>query len=325
MVYYMNEEAYVREFGFRRFKGYRRGRIYRLGVIVWFNMIHQWRRSRVFKALIGLIIFMLIISNLFLLVRKDSLLQTKSAFEIFEDHLWTTIRNFIRFQVMIASPDDTNLIFDTGYSMVMIIGFSMMGSGLISDDKKYQVMEIYKSKIAREDYLIAKLGALIVFGNLFLTLPCILEWLLLIIGIGGINFFESIPILVKIIIITEIITLVLSSFMLAFSSLTTRRLYAGLLGFMFFLALSIVVQSFTGQITTFKPIMYLDLFTVLSVLSFVIAGENEVIYYSSSVEEGIILDLTGIAGLLVIPTILFFIGLGLLICCIQIIYRDSGN
>ncbi len=321
----MSDEAYVRKFQFRPFEGTYRGRIWRIWTVAWFNMAHQWHRSRAFKILIVFTIFILIIPNMFLFVGIDAQLETKTANEILEDHLWGTVRDFARFQVMITSPDETDPTFDTGFSIIMLIGVIMMGAGLISDDLKYKVSEIYDSKIDRSEYLLGKFGSLLIFGNLFYTFPCVVEWGLLIVGIGGaVDIITSLSVLFGVIVFTEILTLVLSSFVLVFSSLTQRRLYAGLFAFMFFLSSTIVVQALTVQTEVFTPIMYLDFYTVLSVFSFILAGETSVIYYSSS-PEGIILDLTGLAGTLVIPSLVLFIVGGLLISSFRVIWWNSQN
>lgn len=319
------EEAYVQTFKFRPYKGTRKGRIGRVWEIAWFNMAHQWHRSRVLKVLIGITIFILIIPNMFLFVGTDTLLETKTANEILEDHLWRTIRNFVRFQVLISSPEETDPTFDTGYSILMLISAIMMGAGLISDDIKNKMSEVYYSKIDRVEYLFGKYGSLIIFGNLFYTLPCVIEWGLLIVGIRGVDVLLALPVLFNVILFTEVLTFVLTSIILAFSSLTQRRLYAGLLGFMFFLAMNILIQSLTTQVGNFVPIMYLDVFTALSVFSFMLVGETTVLYISSDIESRIILDLTGLAGSMAIPTIVAFFGGGMLICLFQVMWRHSRS
>ena len=316
----MSDEAYVRKFHFRTFEGSYRGRIWRIWTVAWFNMVHQWHRSRVFKILIVFTIFILIIPNMFLFAGLNAQLETKIANEILKDHLWETVLDFTRFQVMITSVDETDPTFDTGFSIIMLIGVIMMGAGLISDDLKYKVSEIYDSKIDRSEYLMGKYGSLLIFGNLFYTFPCVVEWGLLIVGIGSsVDIITSLPVLFGVIVFTEILTLVLSSFVLVFSSLTQRRLYAGLLAFMFFLSSTMIVQALTGQVNAFEPVMYLDFYTVLSVFSFILAGETSVIYYSSP-RKGIILDLTGLAGTLVIPSLVLFIVGGLLISSFRVIW-----
>jgi hypothetical protein len=322
MVYEMDDEVYVRRFRFRPYKGTYRGRLWRIWTVAWFNMTHQWHRSRVFKILIIFTLFILIIPNIFLLMRIDELLETNTANEILEDHLWGTVRDFARFQVMITSINETDPTFDTGFAIIMLIGVVMMGAGLISDDLKHKVSEIYDLKIDRIEYLLGKYGALIIFGNLFYTLPCIIEWILLVMGIGGaVDILTALPVLFGVIIFTEILTMVLSSIILIFSSLTQRRLYAGLFAFLFFLSSTIVIQSLSGQAESFEPIMYLDFFTVISVFSYMLAGERKVLYYASE-SEGIVFNLTGLAGTLVIPMIAVYIIGGLLISSYRVLFRD---
>ncbi|MFX1516985.1 MAG: hypothetical protein ACFFC6_11780 [Promethearchaeota archaeon] len=318
----MSDEAYVRKFKFRPYEGTYRGRFWRIWTVAWFNMTHQWHRSRIFKILIIFTLFILIVPNMFLMMGINELLRVYTANEILENHLWDTVRDFARFRVMIVSPEETDLTFDTGYAIIMLIGVVMMGAGLISDDLKYKVSEIYDSKVDRSDYLLGKYGALIIFGNLFYTFPCVLEWFLLVIGIGGsIDILAALPVLFGVILFTEILTLVLSSIILVFSTLTQRRLYAGLFAFLFFLSSTIVVQSLSGQAKGFEAIMYLDFFTVISVFSYILAGESSVIYYSSGADE-ILFDLTGLAGTLVIPIIVLFIVVGLLFSTYRIVLRD---
>lgn len=260
---------------------------------------------------------------MFLFVGLDTQLETQTSNEILEDHLWSTVRNFARFQVMITAPDETDPTFDTGFSILMLIGVVIMGAGLISDDLRYKVSEIYDSKVSRYEYLFGKYGSLLIFGNLFYTLPCVIEWVLLIIGIGSsVDILVAFPVLCGVVFFTEILTIVLSSIILVFSSLTQRRLYAGLLSFMFFLSSTIIVQSLIGQTEAFELVMYLDFFTVLSVFSYMLTGENSVLYYSSK-PEGIVLDLTGLAGALVIPTIVLFIIGGLLIGGYRVIWKNT--
>jgi hypothetical protein len=253
-------------------------------------------------------------------------LLTGSPNEILEDHLWGTIRKFVRFQVLIAAPDEINPIFDTGYSIFMLIGLIMIGAGLISDDKKYKVLDIYDSKIDRRSYLIGKFSSLILFGNLLFTLPCIIEWGLIIVGVEGIDLLTALPVLIDVIIFTEILVLVLTSFILTFSSFTNSRLYSGVLAFAFFLSISKVTSGFIGVVDTFTPLMYFDFFTVLSVLTFILQGEASVVYYDTSltgIDYNLSLDLSGQAGTLILPFLCFFICLSLLVCYYQVVWRHQ--
>ena len=321
----MKEGTYARKFGFHPYQGTRRGRFWRIWSIAWFNLSHQWNRSSLVKFWLCFLAFMLILSNLMLLNgQPTSLLPNGSPNEVFEDHLWGTVRKFVRLQVLVSAPDDIDPIHDTGYSIFMLIGLIMIGAGLISDDKKNKVLDLYDSKIDRKSYLTGKFGTLILFGNLLFTLPCIVEWGLLLVGLEGIDLLATIPTLFGVILFTEILILVLTSFVLTFSSLTKSRLYSGILAFGFFFSITKVISGLIGGTNTFTPLMYLDFFSVLSVLTFLFQGETSVVYNYTSfngIENNLVLDLSGQAGTLVFPFLGLFICLSLLICYYQVVWK----
>ncbi|MFX0084100.1 MAG: hypothetical protein ACFFAU_00365 [Candidatus Hodarchaeota archaeon] len=318
------DEIYAKKYEFYPYKGTRRGKLWRIWSIAWVNLVHQLNRSLLVKIWLGFIIFILILSNLMLLIGAPSMLPTGSPNEILEDHLWGTIRKFVRFQVLIVTPDESDPVFDTGYSIFMLIGLIMIGAGLISDDQKYRISEIYDSKIDRKDYLVGKFGSLVLFGNLLFTLPCIIEWGLLIVGINGVDIIRAIPVLFGTILFTEILIIVLASFILTFSSLTETRLYSGIFAFGFFLSISKIISGIIGVAESFTPLMYMDFFTVLSVLSYIIQGEKSVAYYDTTlngVDFNLMIDLTGRAGFLILPFLAFFICFSLSICCYQVVWK----
>lgn len=322
----MKDQAYARQFEFRSFEGARRGQFWRVWTIAWFNLTHQWTRSRFLKLVMVFIIFILLLSNLVLLSGLDKLLEIYSPNEILANHLWGTFRKFVRFQVLIASPTEIDPTFDTGYSILMLIGFIMMGAGLISDDLRYQTLELYDTKVSRLHYLLGKYGALVLFGNVLFTLPCICEWVVIVIGVPGVDIIRALPVLLGVIIFTEVLTLILTSIILTFSSLTQKRLFAGVFVFVFLLMISMVVSALIGLPETFSPLMYFDLFTVLTIFSYLITGENSVIYYDTTitgVDFSLLIDLTGLAGSLVIPVILFFLIISFLICTYRLIWSRS--
>jgi len=318
--------AYVKQIEFRSMDEERRGRVWRIWCVAWFNFILQWRRSRILKFVMVFIIFIILLSNLMLLNSINMLLETFTPNEVLVNHLWGTFRKFVRFQVLIASPSELNPVFDTGYSIFMLIGFIIMGSGLISDDLQHQTLELYDTKISRFDYLLGKYGALVLFGNVLFTIPCICEWFLIVIGVSGVGIIQAIPVLLGVIIFTEVLTLILASIILTFSSFTHKRLFAGVFAFGFLLLNSKIISALVGLPETFSPIMYLDLFTVLSVFSYIITGETAVNYYDTTitgVDFSLLIDLSGLAGSLVVPFILFFLFTSFLICTYRLVWQHS--
>ncbi|MHA2294256.1 MAG: hypothetical protein ACXACK_19010, partial [Candidatus Hodarchaeales archaeon] len=242
---------------------------------------------------------------------------------VLEDHLWGNVRQFVRFQILIAAQDETDPMFDTGYSILFLIGLILMGAGLISDDRKNLMDDIYDSKINRNVYLLGKFGSLFIFGNILLVFPSLIEWVLLIIGIDGVDIIQALPALIGVFIFAETVILCLSVVILSFSSLFTSRIYSSILIFGFFLAITSVFSSAIGNTQAFTPLMYLDLFTVLSVFSFLVQGEQIVIYYdiSNNVPFQIALDLTQEAGILLLPFLVVFIALNCFVCYYRIVWK----
>jgi hypothetical protein len=131
--------------------------------------------------------------------------------------------------------------------------------------------------------------------------------------------------LIGVVIFTEIVILILSFVILSFSSLFSNRIYSSILVFGFFLVITSLFTSHIANHQSFTPIMYLDLFTVLTILSFLFQGEPRVIYYdvSNEIYTQIPLDLTGSAGLLIFPFLFIFISINCLVCYLRIIKRGK--
>ena len=277
--------TYVRRFAFRQFEGIRHGRVYRVFAISWYWWTHQWRRSRAAKILMGILIFFFILINVLLysFIEMKQIDSDLSNAEIFEGVLLQLVRGVVSFQTEFygsGEGSESIMMTYTGLSIFILAFMVMIGSGLIADDISNNTLEIYFSKLEPHEYILGKFGAFVIFGNITLTLPFILEFFLLFIGIGGIDFTQSLPILVNVIIITELIIFTFASIFLAFSALT-RKLYAGLLAYMFIFSSNIIFPPLAfvskGEVGF---IILLDILTVLLISSYIIVGTTDLKYIS---------------------------------------------
>ncbi|MFX0092460.1 MAG: ABC transporter permease [Candidatus Hodarchaeota archaeon] len=319
------DETFVRKFAFREFEGSRRGRLWRIWSIATFNMIHQWNRSTWLKILFGFIVFIYVIQNMVLLALKDMFLNpsmggTLTPNEFFVRQLRGIAGGMVQFTNTIMSEGGTTVSIG-GTSVFILICVVLMGAGLIADDMQFKATEVYYAKLNRSEYILGKFGAFFLFGNLIFTLPVVLEWLLLGIGIGNVDMIAALPVLIEMIIFTEVITLVYGSIALAFSSLTSNRLYAGVSMFIVIFLISIIVPSLTFQATEFTPLIYLDIFSALFVFGKILAGEKTVEWLGA--QGSVTLDLTSVEGLIVIPIIGFYILAGLAIVAFQVYKGQS--
>ncbi|MHA2239932.1 MAG: hypothetical protein ACXAB2_16450, partial [Candidatus Hodarchaeales archaeon] len=283
-----NSGTYVRKFSFRPFEGFRKGRIYRLWATSWQWWAHQWDRSRAVKILLGFLIFTLVITNLFLLSFKDFMLldpttggpainpatgEPMTTNDLLEDNLLSLVRGLVTFQTEYHASDDSGdseTFSIGGLSIFILILVALVGSGLISDDVSNLTTEIYYSKLERHEYILGKYGAFLIFGNLIIVLPFILEYILLVVGLGDIDLIESLPVLLQSIIIAEVMVITFASVVLGFSALTSRRLYAGLTAFMFLFVMNMLTPSlaFTGGEVGFQILF--DVLSLLLLASYII-------------------------------------------------------
>ncbi|MHA2294147.1 MAG: hypothetical protein ACXACK_18460, partial [Candidatus Hodarchaeales archaeon] len=130
--------------------------------------------------------------------------------------------------------------------------------------------------------------------------------------------------LIQVILFTEIITITYSSIILAFSSITDRRLYAGLSAFMFLFVINIIVPSlaFTGD--EVGMVILFDVLTTLLLTSYLLTGTTTVEY--QSLRGSFMLNLTdgvGVESWMVLGALGLVILLGFLIVVVQVFWRHS--
>ncbi|MFW9904901.1 MAG: ABC transporter permease [Candidatus Thorarchaeota archaeon] len=329
-------DAYVRKFKFRPFDGIRRGRIYRIWAIAWHWWIHEWKRSRAVKVLIGFLIFMFIIMNMFLLSFKDVMLlpdpntgePALTTNDLLENNLLSMVRGIVTFGVSLAmetgDSDESPTFNFGGTSLFILILLVMVGSGLIADDVSNQTTEIYYSKLERHEYVLGKFLAFFIFGNMVLTFPYVFEFFLLVVGLGNIDLLSALPVLVHVIVFTEIITITYSAIILAFSSITSRRLYAGLTTFMLVFTSNMIISSlaFTGSSAGYE--IFLDVLTLLLLTSYILFGVTEIDYYSFKGLQTINLtDGVGLESWMILGAVGMYILLGFLVVIFQVYWRHS--
>ncbi len=271
--------AYVRKFSFRPYTGVRRGRIFRMWSISWQWWIHEWDRSRAIKILIGFQLFTLLITNIMVLTFKNPILSNE---QILEDTLIPLVRGIVSFQTTIRGGQSNH---DNGFgggtfsiggtSLFILLLAVLVGSGLIADDITNKTNEIYYAKLEKYEYIMGKFGAFFIFGNVIITLPYVLEFFLLYIGLGNMDFIAVLPVLAHVILFTELINLTYAAIILAFSSLTGRRLYAGLTTFMLLFLANMIIPSLAFAQGGEVGLQLLgDVLTLLLIGSYIIDGES---------------------------------------------------
>jgi ABC-type transport system involved in multi-copper enzyme maturation permease subunit len=130
------------------------------------------------------------------------------------------------------------------FMMVMILVVS--GAGLISDDIKYNSLQLYFARpLEKRDYLVGK-AAVILFLLLLLTLvPGLLFILFKLLFSGSLAFVISYPwLFLSVIVFSLLVTLFFCSYALLFSSLSKNRRYVSILIFVVYLFSDVLFAVF---------------------------------------------------------------------------------
>ncbi|MFW9992602.1 MAG: hypothetical protein ACFFD4_11195 [Candidatus Odinarchaeota archaeon] len=324
-----SEEAYVRKFAFRKFEGLRKGRLYRVWSVATYNMKHQWSRSRWLKILFGFIIFMFVMMNMFILMFASILaeMQTTSPNEFLADNLWGLVRGFVDIagggEVEIGDDEMPASMSIGGISIFLLVCVVIMGSGLVADDIRYKATEIYYSKLDKVEYITAKYLAFFLFGNIIFTLPCVIEWVLLVTGIKGVDFLEALPVLAGVVIFCNSVILVYGSISVAISSLTNKRLYAGLMMFFGIIMVSGWLVPTLVPRREFSPFIYADILTVLLIFSYMLTGDSSISFRIGFDSVPVDMDLATLEGWLIPLVIILYILAGLAVFAYQVMWRHS--
>ncbi|MBD3406806.1 MAG: hypothetical protein GF411_11885 [Candidatus Lokiarchaeota archaeon] len=322
------EETYVRKFGFRRFSGIRQNRIYRVFSVSWFNLIEAIKRSGFTKMLLIFMFFSLLIQDVILILFSSflpfGLFGELTIEELFRGGYIDSVLGMVSLTNRVTSPLTSALGFFTSLttvttSFIWLLLLAQIGGGLIADDRLYMTTEMYLSRISRLEYIIGKLGSLVIFSALIVVLPALIQFFLLGGGLG-LNLLPHLDLLGWALGFTISAAIFLSLFVLSISSLTTRRNFASLATFIFTLSMSILPTALGGAISTTSVFLALDFVGCLAILSLVVLGFDSVLVNNRTIA---LFDGNGFEAILAVISISLVICVSLLII-INFLFREDN-
>lgn len=269
-----NQTEYVQKFSYRKYKGNFEPRWKRIWNIALFEAKSSWNRSTVGKVLLVILITLNAFVGIILILSGGSLFPDQSQklqiFSYVADYF-----SFIGGDGSIAPKELLNVtdgsIGGLGILVIGLIGIA--GSGFFADDKAGNLVEVYLSRVTREEYTLGKIFGMIMYSNIFITLPMLGISVLYAQGFGidHISFFSNyLLILADGIIMSTLLSLAI----LILSTLVDKRSYASLIFLLSFILGSIfgVISSIssTGEINEFLLLVAPSNFIVL--LSYSILG-----------------------------------------------------
>ena len=231
-----NGTDYLKKFSYRKYEGDFDPRWKRVLQIIRFEVVSTWQRSTFAKVLIILTAFTSLIGVIF------SVSMTSNASdEIIHDSLHLFIANYLALfgSTVVAGPQTGALDIQMNIGIMIILLFAISGSGLFADDKQGKTIEIYLTRVYKKEYVVGKIGAVMVFFNLFILLPLEIMAFFFINGIGK-SHWDYLYFYGGIFAFSILTSLILGLFVLMLSSLVEKRSYAGMVFFMTFVLASLI-------------------------------------------------------------------------------------
>lgn len=269
---------FVQKFSYRTFQGQRTGRLSRIFSLASFEMINTWRKSTIGKILLGLALFL----NVFVAVIVVSVIPSQNIqnkTEFVHNMVFRYVTDYLSVftSIIVPSTDLGSLIsLNLGIMGILIIGLlAIAGSGFFADDKQGKVIELYLSRMRREDYAIGKIFGMFFYTNLFITMPMLILSVWLVQGLGQ-NQVDYIGVYLGIVIAGAIISFIFTLFTLILSSLVDKRAYASLSFFIGYFLYDLLSRGFYASDPSNQFLLLVVPTYVISLLIFILAGQFSV-------------------------------------------------
>lgn len=265
-----NGSEFLKKFGYRSYSGEKTGRMARVTSIIDFEVRSTWSKSTWGKVLLIIVSIMNFFTILFAAtVSSFTGVSNRNALNEF-------IANYIAFgDANISSNTNPDVfIFNPGIIGLLLVSlFAIAGSGYFADDKNGHVVEIYLSRITKREYIMGKIGAILVYINIFLLGPLLITSALMVQSLG-LSHFKLLPFYFKVIMFGFAYSLVIGLIMLTLSTFVEKRQYASLGFFVIYLLATIIGQVVAENNPNDQLLLLISPSSFLVLLAYVILGDN---------------------------------------------------
>lgn len=229
---------FVEKFGYRPYTGNKTTRVSRITGLALFEMTSTWRKSTFGKVLLVIILIVNFISIMAVSTSSFGLYQFVTEDQKIVDihkQLSTLASYYMGISSESFRPIGTIIPFlimlNIGFLLVPLLGIA--GSGMFADDKQGHLVEIYLSKLRRTEYVAGKIGAVLLYNSIIITLPLFLISVLLVQsnGMDHLKFLDSYA---YVIIYGMILSLLIGLVILVLSIIVEKRSYASLSFFLLY-------------------------------------------------------------------------------------------
>ncbi len=227
-----NSTDFLQKFGYRLYEGKIEPRWKRVLNLIHFELISTWRKSTFAKIMIIIIFTINFVMFLNAANMARYTIETELTEEMFREGLRSTVAGYLSMSkpIIISSPDGAPSPSDIGVNigLLLMIIFGIAGSGFFADDKYGKVIEIYLSRLQKRDYVLGKLGAIVLYINTFILLPLIVTCIYFV-EVSGRDHLEYLLLYFGIVLYSLLCSVILGLFILTLSIFVEKRSYASLI------------------------------------------------------------------------------------------------
>lgn len=274
---YNTDDEFLNKFGYRVYNGKSNSRFHRVWSSIVFELKSTWHRSTFGKVLLVIsmtfnVIFVIIAANVptgFTDAGDGRTEQQRN-----QDTLNSFVGSYLRTfgQAITASSDPSLTDLGPPMGLFLLIVFSIAGSGMFADDKNGKVVELYLSRITKTEYVLGKIGAVMIYINVFLLLPLLITVGLVVQSLD-VSHLDYLPFYLRLVWFSFLYSMLFGAMILVLSSLIEKRNYASLGMFLAYIMGSLVA----GIAVRIEPdnefFLLLSPTTFFTLLAFVAIGD----------------------------------------------------
>jgi hypothetical protein len=240
----------LEKFGYRQYDGEIQDRKSRILSLIIFEVKSTWQRSTFGKVmLIIILVINFVLISVFATITNA--VNPDLSPEQQDEAVRDTLNNFVAEYLSIGDNYVRAGVLESGFDLTLEMGFLLIvlfavaGSGLFADDRQGRVIEIYLSRLTKREYIIGKIGAIMIYLNLFIMMPLLVLGILDVQSISSTSHLEQWDFYAGLILFSLLSSLIIGMAILSFSVIVEKRAYASLGFFMTY-----IIGTILGSILT---------------------------------------------------------------------------
>ena len=269
-----NSTDYLQKFTYRLYDGKYQPRWMRVLYLIRFELISTWRKSKFAKVMMTIVLVFSFFSILGAATLKS--IEVDNEKVVVRDALNESIASYLALNLsfILSNSDGISYGLGRGLGMLLLIVIGLAGSGFFADDKHGKVIEIYLSRLEKREYLIGKVGAIVLYINIVVLIPLIITGSLFVESLEK-DHEKFVDFYMGIILYSVLCSIILGLFILVLSIFVEKRSYASLIFFLVFLFGTIIGEAIAKDNLDNEFLLLISPSNFLVLLGYVCLGDYD--------------------------------------------------